>query len=190
VVKTIRTSGLINPGPLAISPDGSYALVASLTQPVILVVDIARQDVTGTIPLDRSYPTTMRISRDGTLVWIGFPYEQALEVIDIMTGVLSRGIPVTGASSIAFNPTGTLAFISTYGAPGSVVVVDTKTYAIVKTIPAGIGASNMLLSPDTGVLTVNNTTANSITLIDIVSLASKTVAVGAPPTGGLTVPVE
>ena len=65
---------------------------------------------------------------------------------------------MTQPLDVVFNATGTIAYISSQG-PGSVLAVDTTTYSILKNIPTGLGASDLLLSPDGGILTVSNWTA-------------------------------
>ena len=188
--KVIRTDSNINPGGLAISPDGSYALVTSLGQPLMLVLDIAKQEIAGQIPLGRNFPQSVRLSPDATLAWVTYPFDSVVEVIDILTGIPVRGIPVGTPSDIALNTTGTVAYIASGGAPGSVLVVDTKTYTVTKTIPAGAGATDLLLSSDDRILTVNNYFGDSITVIDTATLSGQTIPVSGAPRGAVLVPLQ
>jgi YVTN family beta-propeller protein len=97
---------------------------------------------------------------------------------------------VTQPLDVVFNATGTVAYISSQG-PDSVLAVDTTTYAVLQNIPTGLGASDLLLSPDGGILTVGNWTGKSISEIDTYGLTLiQTIPMGGPPIGLALVPVH
>jgi DNA-binding beta-propeller fold protein YncE len=133
---------------LAISSDGSYALVTNYDNvaPYLAVVDIASQSITGTIPLDRQYPQSVFLNPDNTLAWVTYPWVNAVEVIDILTGTVTRNLSVTVPYDVAFNPTGTTAYVAS--GFGTVEVFDTGTYQDTASIPAASGACDLQVSPD------------------------------------------
>jgi DNA-binding beta-propeller fold protein YncE len=88
---TNQITGVLQPdilaSGLAISSDGSYALVTNYDDvaPYLTIVDIATQSVLGNIPLDREYPQSVFLNPDNTLAWVTYPWVNAVEVIDILT---------------------------------------------------------------------------------------------------------
>jgi len=179
------------PDGLAISPDGSYALVTNyLARPYsyLAVIDTASRQITSKIALDTDYPESVFINPDGTLAWVTYPWNNVVEVVDILTGTITELLRVTQPFSIVFNPTGTRAFVSS-GA-GSVQVIDTSTYATIQSVPADLGAMDLLISPDGGYVTVNNSQAQSVTLIDTRTLTATTTNIGGTPEGAALVPSQ
>jgi DNA-binding beta-propeller fold protein YncE len=179
------------PDGIAISPDGSYALVTNYLAPpysYLAVVDTASKQITSKIALDTDYPESVFINPDGTLAWVTYPWFNVAEVIDILTGTIVKTLRVTEAFSVVFNPTGTRAFVSS-GA-GSVQVIDTSTYATIQSVPADAGAMDLLISPDGGYVTVNNSLAQTVTLIDTRTLTSTTTNIGGTPEGAALVPSQ
>ena len=179
------------PDGIAISPDGSYALVTNyLTPPYsyLAVVDTASKQITSKIALDTDYPESVFINPDGTLAWVTYPWFNVVEVIDILTGTVVKTLRVTQPFSIVFDPTGTRAFVSS-GA-SSVQVIDTSTYATIQSVPADAGAMDLLISPDGGYVTVNNSMAQSVTIIDTRTLTATTTNIGGTPEGAALVPSQ
>ena len=194
VVSTIQTDSNTNPDGLAISPDGSYALVTNFNniESALLVVDIASQSISSTIKLDRAYPQSVFLNPDATLAWVSYPFDNVVEVIDVLTGVLSATVSVPMPVDVVFNATGTLAYVSSSptGSPGSVLVVNTSNYSVTQTIPAGTGASDLMLSLDGGTLNVNNYFDDSVTVINTATLATKTYNIVGTPRGAVEVPIQ
>jgi DNA-binding beta-propeller fold protein YncE len=179
------------PSGLAISPDGAYALVTNYEpapDSYLLVVDVATQQVKQQINLRYDYPQSVFINPDGTLAWITYPYANAVEVMDILTGTIVRGFSVAEPSSVGFNATGTQVFLAS--GLGSVEVLNAATYAMITTIPAGVGATDLQLSPDGAFMWVNNSAAKSVTVIETASLTGTTYNIPGIPFGSVVVPTQ
>jgi YVTN family beta-propeller protein len=179
------------PSALAISPNGQYALVSNYEQPpdsYLAIVDVANMQITGTIPLDTEYPESVFINPDGTLAWITYPWDNVVEVMDVLTGTIVQTLTVLEPFSIVFNPTGTRAFVSS--GFGSVEAFDTGTYDLIMTIPADFGATDLQITPDGAFIYVNNSAAESVTVIDTQTLTGTSFSVGAAPQGSTLVPVQ
>jgi len=188
---TVPSDPNFTPSGVAISPDGAYALVTNYEAPpdsYLLVIDLAAQKVTQRIALDNEYPQSVFINPDGTLAWIFYPWVNSVEVMDILTGTLVESFILTEPFSMAFNATGTQAFLSS--ALGSVWVLDTKTYALIKTIPADFGATDLQLSLDGAFIIVNNSSAHSVTVIETASLTATTTNISGAPQGAALVPTQ
>lgn len=192
VANVIQTDPDTFPSGISISSDGTFALVTSYINdnPALLVIDVQKQTITNRIPLALSYPQSAFLSPDATLAWVTFPFGNAVEVVDVMTGNINQSVQVPQPLDVAFNATGTAAYVSSQ-VPGSVFAVDTKTYSVIQNIPTGPGASDLLLSPDGRILTVSNWNDNSISEIDTYNLTLvQTIALGGPPLGIALVPIQ
>jgi YVTN family beta-propeller protein len=58
------------------------------------------------------------------------------------------------------------------------------------TIPAVLGATDLQITPDGAFIYVNNSAAQSVTVIDTQTLTGTTLNVGAAPQGSTLVPVQ
>jgi len=191
VANVIQTDQNTFPFGIAISPDGSYALVTNFNsqEDAILVIDIASQTIMGSIPLQTAYPQSVAISPDGALAWVTFPFSNMVEVIDIMTGLEVTSVSVQEPLDVAFNKTGTVAFIAS--GQGSVMAVNTSAYSVLANIPTASGTTDLLLNPEGTFLTANNYFASSISVIDTSALTNvSTTSVGAAPFGAALVPIQ
>jgi YVTN family beta-propeller protein len=190
VTKILQTS--IHASGIAISADGTYALLTDFTDgaPAMSVLDIANKIITGTISLNgRIYPQSVFLNPDNTLAYVTFPFDNAVEVIDIMTGTLTQTLSVQYPLDVASNPTGTIVYVAS--SMGTVQAIDTSTYAIMASVPAGGGAVDLNVSPDGHTITVNNFLTNSFTVFDSrVMPFSVTIATGAFPHGSAFVPTQ
>jgi DNA-binding beta-propeller fold protein YncE len=138
VVTTIQTPGA-KPFGIAISPDGATAYVTSFDalNPALLTVDIASRAVTSTVKLS-ALPQNIFTSPDGNLIWITSQIPDVITVLDALT--LTPVASITGVTSptgMAFNPTGTFAYVASATVPGTVKAIDTTTYSIVKSYNVG-----------------------------------------------------
>ncbi len=190
VTKVLQAS--IHASGIAISGDGSYALITDFTDgaPAMSVLDIPNRVITGKISLNgRIYPQSVFLNPDNTLAYVTFPFDNAVEVIDILTGTLTQTLTVQYPLDVAFSPTGTIAYVAS-GA-GTVQAIDTATYKTIASVPAGGGAVDLNVSPDGHTITVNNFLTNSSTVFDSrVMPFSVTSPVGAFPHGTAFVPVQ
>jgi YVTN family beta-propeller protein len=173
---SIPTTGDINPSGVAISPDGSTAYVTSFTNhyfggtAAVLVVNIAQRTIVKTIPVS-DLPQSVFVTPDGSQVWVTHPFVQfspVLEVIDTLTNTTSARLSLQGSYSIAFNSTGTRAFVTS--GTSNVAVIDTSSFATLATITVGQGPVDIALTPEDGLLIVNNYQDQSISLVDATGL--------------------
>lgn len=191
ITKVIQTGPDVFPSGVVIAPDGSYALVTSYidVNPALLVLDVQSQSIAGSIPLDTQYPQSVFLNPDATLAWVTYPWDNAVEVIDILTGLVVENLVVINPFDVAFNPTGTVAYVAS-GA-GSVQMIDTASYRTTQSVPADLGACDLSVSLDGHTVTVNNYLAGTITSFDPrLAPFSVTVSAGASPRGAVTVPLQ
>jgi len=191
VDNVIHTDPDTFPSGVSISPDGSFALVTNYINdhPALLVIDVQKQTIANTFPLALSYPQSVFLSPDGTLAWVTFPFGNAVEVVDVITGDIVKSIQVPEPIDVVFNAAGTMAFISS-ASPGSVLAVDTKTYSVIQNITTARGSSDLKLSPDGGLLVVNNLDDSSVSLINTATFKVSTTPVSGAPIGITLAPVQ
>jgi len=193
ILASMQTDPNFTPSGLAIAPDGTYALVTNYEPPpdaFLAVVDIASRTITRKIPLDTEFPQSVRITPDGLLAWVTYPWDNRVEVIDILTGAVIRALSFSTPYSVAFNPTGTVAFVAGGENAGSVAAYETKTYTKVATIPAGAGACDLRLSLDGSFLFTNDAFGSSVTIIDTRALTGVTQPTQGESRGAVTVPTQ
>jgi YVTN family beta-propeller protein len=157
-------------------------------------------------------PSGIAFSKDGKSVYVAFSRNNSLAVIDADTRTVKREIPVgmapfgvavakgsgkiyvtnrggrrpatadtTAPSSGSAIVTDPLTGSST---TGSISTIDPETWAATETA-VGLAPSALTLSPDEKTLAVNNSHADSVSVIDTASLGRKDVKIPAIPEGTL-----
>ena len=181
VTFTLRTDSTINPHGIAISPDGSRAYVSSFNSnnSVVVTIDLATRKIIASISVD-AFPQGMTLTPDGSQLWVVHPLGQAVDVIDTLTNTLTTRLGIGQATDVAFNATGTRAYVT--GA-GGVFAVDASTYKTIKTYTVGTGPTDIQMAYGDEFLVVNNSGSNSISVIDLVKDKVSTASVSGVPSG-------
>jgi YVTN family beta-propeller protein len=102
-------------------------------------------------------------------------------VIDTLTNTVVTQLAIGQSTDVAFNSTGTRAYVTS--GSGFVVVVDTATYQRIKSYQVGAGPGDIAMSYADEFLVVDNWAGNSVSVIDLVQDKVTTNAVGANPGG-------
>ena len=185
VTSTLMTDPSVNPHGLAISPDGTRLYITSFNpdNSVVLEIDMATHKILATIPTI-TYPQGAILSPDGSQLWITSPYAGAVDVIDTLTFTDITRLNISFAYDVAFNSTGTRAYITSQAvSPGQVFAVDTGSYQTIKTYTVGTGPTDISISYGDQFLVVNNNNDVTISVIDLVKGTQSTTSVGASPSG-------
>ncbi len=169
VTKTLFTSGDIFPSGIAIRKDGLLAYVTSLidTTPQVLVLDVANRAILGKIPIAAQYPHSVYFSPDGTTALVTCPITNFVFVIDVLTSTVSTAISVGKPRDVAFNRTGTRAYISSGVFPNSIKVVDTATYQAIDSFTVDGFPGYVQMSRDGRYLTVMDLNSAKKWIIDL-----------------------
>ena len=175
-----------NPNGLAISPDGSTAYVTNFvtTNPSILTIDIASRTVTRTTQVT-TYPKSIYLTPDGAQAWVLFSGSSTIYVFDTLTMTVVSTLDAGGVAdtAMAFNPTGTRAYVS--ATSNQLVVFDTATLTKVASITICNLPSDVLVTPD-GTRAYVNSQMDSV--LSVVDLKTNTLIANAPvggPASGL-----
>jgi len=169
VIQTLVTSGSAYPSGIAIRRDGQLAYVTSLidTQPAVLAVDVVNRKVLGTIPIPAAYPHSVYFSPDGLTALVTCPLTNYVFVIDVLTSTVSTAVQIGDPRDVAFNPTGTRAYVSSGIFPASIKVVDTSTYQVIDTYKVDGYPGYIEVSKDGRYLTVKDLNSTNQWSIDL-----------------------
>ena len=147
VVGTVSSPGT-HPSGIAISPDGARAYVTSYTVPgALLLIDVVNRKITGSIPLT-GYARNVFFTPDGSQAWINYLGSSQITIVDTLTNTAGAALTLSAAAEagIAFNPTGTRAYIATRA--GTIAVIDTATLNSVASIAVGSWPVDVIVTPD------------------------------------------
>jgi YVTN family beta-propeller protein len=184
VIFTLATTQDINPDGIAISPDGSLAFITSFNDvnPSVQVIDIALRKIVGSVKV-ATYPQSVFITPDGTQLWVTCPFNNEVDVIDTLTLTRAHGLSTTNPYGIAFDPTGSRAFITNRTSPGILTVLDTATYNIITTITVGGGPVEPVFAPGGGFLAITGFDSNTLTIVNPLNYKAYVGQLPGPPMG-------
>jgi YVTN family beta-propeller protein len=157
----------MRPSGIAILPDGSKAYVADhvdLPGGAVYVIDLTTMKFSTMFDVG-GFPASIAVTPDSSQVWVSSWGGGRVDVYDTMTNAVVTGFSVPQANGIAFNPTGTRAYMAS-GSLGAIIVADTSTYQVAAQIPVGNYPHAVLVSPTGRHLFVTNALSNSISMID------------------------
>jgi DNA-binding beta-propeller fold protein YncE len=183
VVATIQTPFAINPSGIAVSPDGTRAYVTDYNDPGnLLIIDVQKHQILQTVPLGSGYPQSVFVTRDGSLAWVTFPFDNKIVVVDTLTNTIVKTLGADSPFGVAFNSTGTLAYVPSRSA-NAIEVFNTTTYASLPRIPTGNGPTEIGIAPDDTFAIVTNFDGNSLTFINLSDNSTNTIPIPASPEG-------
>lgn len=171
------------PWDVALSPDGTYALVADRLGGEVVKVDVA----TGTVVDSYTVlvPKNIVFSNDGSLAYIGSDVIPArISVLDTATGTVTIApdtVGGSGSSRLALSPDGSTLLHTSANA--ELRVIDTATLTIEVTLATGTNPAGIAITPDgTTAYVINNGDATFQT----VNLAVTPATISAPFAGNTT----
>jgi YVTN family beta-propeller protein len=147
ILTTLNVSGY--PNGLAISPDGTTAYVTSYfnINPLIYTINIASRTITAMTQVS-SYPKSIFLTPDGLQAWVLFYQSSTIYVFDTLSMTVVSTLNAGGLAdtTMAFNPTGTRAYVAV--ASNQMVVFDTSTLAQIASVTVGQLPSDVYVTPD------------------------------------------
>lgn len=157
-----------NPSGIAISPDGSRAYVTHYLDenPSLLVIDVPNRKLLSTIPLPYDYPRVVVVTPDGAQAWVNYYAGDVITVVDLLSSSISANLTPGGSISMgmAFNPTGTKAFVA--ASPGLLLVIDTASLTSIARIAVGPSPVDVVADPNGRTVYVNSATRSGTWWID------------------------
>lgn len=152
---------------LAITPDGTRAVVTNYNSDDVSIIDLSNMSIITTIPTGTN-PIYVGITPDGTKAVVANNGSSDTTVIDLTTNtVLVPSIAIgVFPNDLAITPDGKFAYIVSQGT-NSVDVVDLTTFTVVGS-PIFIGANvnNIAITPDGKFAYVTVGTTHKVSIID------------------------
>ena len=130
------------PNGVVFTPDGSTAYVTNHDAnpgSVIFVIDVASRGILKTIPTD-GYPASAAVTPDGSTLWVTNRADSTITIVDTLTNAVTGRISADVPTGIAFNPTGTRAYVAEAelgNTVGYLRVFDVSSTATIARIPVG-----------------------------------------------------
>lgn len=192
VVNTIPTGKY--PHGLRVSPDGRELYVANMRDESVSVIDVAGRKEVARIKVGR-VPVQVGFTPDGRLAFVSLNGENAVAVIDTakrsVTGKRAVG---RGPVQVFSSADGKIIYVANQGSekrPDSrLALVPLSGTAKTSFIEAGTGAHGVSVSEDGSLITVTNTYAGTVSVVDAVTAkVLATIPVGRGPNGVTTLRV-
>jgi YVTN family beta-propeller protein len=158
------------PAGIAISPDGSRAYVTNYfdfdPNPSLLAIDIATHAILQTIPLQTPFPGVVTLTPDGSQAWVNYYQSTIVDIVDTLSGTVAGRVDLQEETQngMAFNPTGTKAFIA--AGTSDLAVVDTTTLRVITKVTVADTPLDVVMSPDGTQVLVGSYTSGVISLVD------------------------
>ena len=176
------------PFALAMTPDGTRLYSGELVPSPASIYSIDLPS--GTVKklgVSGSYISQAIVTPDGTQVWI-CSYFGSVQIFDVLTNTYITALPISSPWNVAFNSSGTRAYITNgaSGVQGSVAVVDTATLQTIASIPVGLTPRCVRVTPSGRHLFVTNYDSTFINQIDTATnTVIRTIDVGGVGASGI-----
>ena len=179
----------IHPNGIAITSDGSAAYVTHFvpSNASLVKIDLASHSIVASMPVG-TYPQSVFLSPDGAQLYVTYPYLNLVSIVDTLTFTEAYRFAVQAPRGIAFNSTGTKAYIASAGNPdnatsGTVLEFDTSRLQVTNTYNVGLGPNDVaVLYSDQYVITTNYE-GQSVSEINILTGTVQTVSTGGQVSG-------
>jgi YVTN family beta-propeller protein len=188
VTFTLTTQPSVTPNGLAIAPDGSKAYITgySMNNSVVQVIDLKTRAVTATFPTTIPWAQSATLTPDGSQLWVNTDnLDSGVDVFDTLTNTLVTTLNIVDPTDIAFNSTGTVAYITSSGTtPGTVYAINTATFQTITTYTVGPSPADIAMSYGDQFLVVNNGDG-TVTVIDLRQKKISSVKIGSTAVSGI-----
>jgi len=178
----VATADVPKPHTIAISPNGKLAYVASQAPGhfALAIVDLATHAVVRTIALDKP-ARDLEFGHDGKALYFTEAGVNAVQVLDPASDKIVAEIPTGASPHIAnFFPNTALGIVVVQG-PGELLLFDPSTNKPVRSIAVGKQPHWVTVSGDGKTAYVADEGANDVSVVNLASGKTKTIAVGHAP---------
>jgi len=178
----VGTVGVAKPHTVAIRPDGKVAYVASQDPGhfALSVIGLDARAVLRTIALDKT-PRDLEFGHDGKKLYFTKAGLNAVEVLDPESDKIVAEIPTGVSPHYANFFRGTKLGMAVVQGPGELLLFDPVTNKPVNSIPVGKQPHWLAVSGDGKIAFVTNEGSNNVSVVDLASGKTTTIAVGNAP---------
>jgi YVTN family beta-propeller protein len=178
----VATVPVAKPHTIAVRPDGKLAY-ASSQQPgafALVVIDLEKRAVVKSIPLEKA-PRDLEFAWDSHALYFTMAGVDAIQVLDPATDAVVASIPTGVSPHIAMQARGAIAGTAVVQGPGELMLFDPQTKKALRSI--AVGKQPHWMAPADGGKTfyVTNEGSNDVSVVDLASGTTKTIAVGTAP---------
>jgi YVTN family beta-propeller protein len=134
----------------------------------VLILDRKARSVTSSVELEgEGLYHNLRVHPDGSRLYA--TERDSVAVIDLSSGSVSSRIPLKGPAALATTPDGKKLLVTSYS-EHRLWVIDTRTHAVVATIPVGCWPHYVAVTPDgTRAYVSNMLGKDDVTVVDLVA---------------------
>lgn len=169
------------PHELAVSPDGSRAVVADYgaagpdgyrAGTTLSVIDLVAREVSATLTLDsHTSPHGIQFLPDGRHLAVTAERSAAVLLVDVIEGAIERVLPTGagGSHMLVVSPDGHRVYTANMGS-GSVSVIDLGSGELLAEIPTGAECEGIDITPDGKQVWASNRQAGTLSVIDTETL--------------------
>lgn len=165
-----------HPAHVVVDQAGSRAFVTLAEENAVAVVDLARQEVSQTIPTG-AYPHGLRLSPDGSTAYVANVEDGSVSVLNTAKLTEVARIPVGKAPvQVGFTPDGSQVFVSLRD-ENKVAVIDTATRKVLGRIDVGRDPIQVFATPDGRFVYVANqgTKEEPADTVSVINVATRSV---------------
>lgn len=180
--QVVGTVAVPKPHTIAVHPNGQVAWVASQAPGhfALVAIDLRTRAVTGSLALDKP-PRDLEFSPDGSALYVTLAGVAAVQEVDTAQNRIVAQIP-TGISPHLAQHFSSMPFgVVVVQGPGEVQLFDPVSRQPLRSIKVGQQPHWMDRGIDANQLLVSNEGSNSVSILDLTSGQSRTVAVGNAP---------
>ncbi|MEJ0098210.1 MAG: hypothetical protein WDO12_00045 [Pseudomonadota bacterium] len=177
----VATLPVPKPHTVAVRPDGKFAYVSSQLAGnfALVVIDLKKRVIARSVPLEQQ-PRDIEFSHDGKALYFTLAGVDAVQVLDPVTDKVIAQVASGASPHIA-----TFFHAAKFGTavvqgPGELLLFDAKKNVPLRSIPVG-NKPHWLASGDGKTVYVTNEGSNDVTVVDLATAQTKTIAVGNAP---------
>jgi len=170
------------------SPDGKWVYVANAKGTTLSVIETATNTKVANIEVGQK-PVQVAFAPDGRSIYFSLNAENAIGKVDMATRTLVGKVKVGGGPVQVFvTPDNRYVLAANQGTkdnPSTTVsIIDTTTFAVVKTVETGAGAHGVTIDPSGKHAYITNIYANDVAVLDLAEQqVVATIPVDAGPNG-------
>jgi YVTN family beta-propeller protein len=178
----VASIGVAKPHTIAWQPGSALAYVASQDPGhfALRVVDLDRRAVVRELPLAKP-PRDLEFAFDGRALYFTIAGESAVQVLDPRSDEVVARIPTGASPHIASLFRGAKVGTVVVQGPGELTLFDPDTRAVLRSVPVGRQPHWAAASADGSTVFVTNEGSNDLSIVELASGRTRTVAVGSAP---------
>jgi len=189
IVATVATAPY--PTGVVVTPDGKRVLLDSVEAARLAVIDVPTAATRSPIGLIVDIPPggfgRIAVTPDGRRAYVTNQVKQYLAVVDLGAGTTTESSLDMRPSDVTLGRDGRTLYVTgcrEFCTTGTVEVIDTTTFSVLRSFAVGPGPYRFALSPDETRAYTTNLGGPSLSVIDVASGTTRaTLPVGVEPTG-------